>query len=33
MERERLARKGLSFWHWRNDILQGYAITLAVDLA
>ena len=33
MERERLQRKGLSFWHWRNDILQGYAITLAVDLA
>jgi alkane 1-monooxygenase len=28
MERERLARKGLPFWHWRNDILQGYAITL-----
>ncbi|MDZ7600012.1 MAG: alkane 1-monooxygenase [Hoeflea sp.] len=33
LERERLERKGLSFWHWRNDILQGYAITLAVDLA
>ncbi len=29
-ERERLARKGLPFWHWRNDILQGYAITLAI---
>jgi alkane 1-monooxygenase len=33
MERARLARKGLPLWHWRNDILQGYAITLAVDLA
>ena len=33
MERARLARKGLGFWHWRNDILQGYAITLAADLA
>ncbi|CAG0911547.1 unnamed protein product, partial [Cyprideis torosa] len=32
-ERERLARKGLPFWHWRNEVLQGYAITLAVDLA
>jgi alkane 1-monooxygenase len=32
MERARLARKGLSFWHWRNDILQGYAITLAADV-
>jgi alkane 1-monooxygenase len=30
MERERLGRKGLGFWHWRNDILQGYAITLSV---
>ncbi|WP_420408847.1 alkane 1-monooxygenase [Hoeflea sp.] len=30
MERERLARKGFGFWHWRNDILQGYAITLSV---
>ncbi|MEQ8479605.1 MAG: alkane 1-monooxygenase [Hoeflea sp.] len=30
MERERLGRKGLGFWHWRNDILQGYAITLTV---
>lgn len=33
LERERLARKGLPFWHWRNDILQGYAITLAATLA
>jgi alkane 1-monooxygenase len=29
MERKRLARKGLPFWHWRNDLLQGYAITLS----
>ena len=33
MERARLARKGLGFWHWRNDILQGCAITLVADLA
>ena len=31
MERARLERKGLPFWHWRNDILQGYAITLVAD--
>lgn len=30
MERKRLERKGLSFWHWRNDLLQGYAITLVM---
>ena len=29
LERERLERKGLPFWHWRNDLLQGYAIALA----
>jgi alkane 1-monooxygenase len=29
LERERLARKGLPFWHWRNDLLQGYVIALA----
>ncbi|MDF1608423.1 alkane 1-monooxygenase [Hoeflea sp. YIM 152468] len=33
MERARLAQKGLGFWHWRNDILQGYAITLVADVA
>lgn len=33
MERARLARKGLGFWHWRNDILQGYAITLVAAFA
>ncbi|MEM7300919.1 MAG: alkane 1-monooxygenase [Pseudomonadota bacterium] len=30
-ERERLAKKGLPFWHWRNEVLQGWAIKLAVD--
>ncbi len=33
MERERLAKKGLGFWHWRNDLLQGYALTLAIAAA
>ncbi len=33
MERERLAKKGMGFWHWRNDILQGYAITLVIAAA
>jgi len=32
-ERDRLSRKGLSFWHWRNEILQGYAVTVVVDVA
>ncbi len=31
-ERERLKRKGLSFWSVRNEVLQGYALTLAVWL-
>jgi alkane 1-monooxygenase len=26
LEARRLERKGLSFWHWRNDLLQGYAL-------
>ena len=30
LERERLAKKDLPFFHWRNEILQSYAITLAV---
>ena len=30
LERQRLDKKGLSFWHWKNDLLQGYAITLAI---
>ncbi|MCU0789673.1 MAG: alkane 1-monooxygenase, partial [Nitratireductor sp.] len=32
LERERLAKKGLPFWHWRNDVLQGYAITAGVTI-
>ncbi|MEM9732331.1 MAG: alkane 1-monooxygenase [Pseudomonadota bacterium] len=32
-ERERLEKKGLPFWHWRNEILQGYAVTLSVNIA
>lgn len=32
LERKRLAKKGLPFWHWKNDLLQSYAITLAVTL-
>lgn len=32
MERTRLERKGLSFWHWSNDLLQGYAITVVIAL-
>ncbi|MGL4488963.1 MAG: alkane 1-monooxygenase, partial [Rhizobiaceae bacterium] len=30
MERERLAKKGYGYWTWRNDILQGYSITLVI---
>ena len=33
LERQRLAKKGLSFWHWRNQVLQGYGITLTADIA
>lgn len=29
-ENRRLAAKGLGFWNWRNDLLQGYAITLVI---
>jgi len=29
-ERERLERKGLRSWSWRNEILQGYALTAAI---
>ncbi|MFD0916190.1 alkane 1-monooxygenase [Pseudahrensia aquimaris] len=32
-ETKRLERRGLSFWHWRNDILQGYAIWLLAAVA
>ena len=30
LEAKRLEKKGLPFWHWKNDLLQGYAITLAM---
>jgi len=26
METKRLEKRGYGFWHWKNDILQGYAI-------
>lgn len=31
-ERERMEKKGLSFWHWKNETLQGYAVTIVVDV-
>lgn len=33
LERRRLEKKGFGFWNWRNDLLQGYAITLAFAAA
>lgn len=30
LEKARLERKGLGFWHWRNDLLQSYAISLLI---
>lgn len=30
LEAARMARKGLPFWHWRNDLLQGYALHLVL---
>jgi alkane 1-monooxygenase len=33
MERDRLSKKGFGFWTWRNDILQGYAITIMLAIA
>jgi alkane 1-monooxygenase len=33
MEQERLVKKGVGFWSWRNDLLQGYALTLAIAAA
>ncbi len=30
LETERLKRKGLPFWHWRNEVLQGYLIAAVV---
>ncbi|MFZ1815461.1 MAG: alkane 1-monooxygenase [Rhizobiaceae bacterium] len=31
LERARLARKGLGFVHWRNELLQGYAVTVVLN--
>ena len=31
LETKRLKQRGLNWWHWRNDILQGYAITAVVS--
>jgi alkane 1-monooxygenase len=33
MEAKRLTAKGLPFWHWKNDLLQGYAISAIVAIA
>jgi alkane 1-monooxygenase len=30
LERERFAKKGLPFWTLRNDLLQGYALTMLI---
>lgn len=32
-ERARLARKGLSAWSWRSDLIQGYALSALVAAA
>ncbi|MEE9347911.1 MAG: alkane 1-monooxygenase [Robiginitomaculum sp.] len=29
-ETQRLKKKGHGFWHWRNDVLQSYSLTLAI---
>lgn len=31
IERERLQRRGLSVWHWRNSILQSHSIAVAIQ--
>jgi len=33
MECKRLEKRGYGFWHWKNDILQGYAIHAALAAA
>lgn len=30
IERQRLAKRGLSFWHWRNESLQCYAVSALI---
>jgi alkane 1-monooxygenase len=32
LEHKRLAAKGLPFWHWHNDLLQGYFITVTAAI-
>ncbi len=31
IERERLARRGLSIWHWRNSLLQSWLLSLLIQ--
>jgi len=33
LEKARLKKKGFGFWHYRNDILQSYTITLSISTA
>lgn len=33
LEKSRMKKKGHSFWHWRNDLLQGYAIHMVIVIA
>ena len=33
IEKQRLERKGLSFWHWRNDVLQAWSMTIVLFAA
>ena len=30
IERERLTKRGLPFWHWKNEILQCYAVSVLI---
>lgn len=30
VERRKLDRRGLSFWHWSNEVLQSYAISIVL---
>lgn len=30
IERKRLALRGLPFWHWKNEILQCYAVSIVI---
>lgn len=33
IEAKRLAARGLGFWHWKNEILQCYAVSIAIGVA